>query len=471
MLRIPIGTVWATILCAATTVSAQLPSTNPTEDPPSLDDALPESLETEQSPVDQAAGNVAVGEYVEAINIVELEIDRIERRSNRYHNDLVQPLVVLGDALAGVGDRTGALGAYDRALHITRVNQGLNHPDQVDIVYREAAILALNGKKAQANRRHEYAYDILLRSHGGNSPGLIPGIFSLADWYLVNYNIFSARGLYEHALSLADDTSSPDDPARLRALRGVAATYRSERFPPYQPESRPNASPQVGYRYGSVPAFNNFAKGERALIEVVNAVGDSETTTKEGLADAVLELADWYLVFGKQGRATALYQHVWGLLQSNPDKLAATFDSPTPLYLPLPGNPPDGGLAGRPRDGVVELSCRVNADGSVSQVATLYSDPQDLMDAKVRRAVRRARYRPVFDGEQTVSTDDVRVSHTFVYIPEDDTPTDRPSVPPTDAAVQSAREPQGSASTVDSSTGPHHALAVGFRPSHSPRRL
>ena len=404
-------------------VLAQTPTTAVGESPDA--DRLLEQLDQPETPVDNAEGLVAIGEYPEAINIVELEIEKIERRSSRYNIELARPLAILGDALAGVGDREGALGAYNRAVHITRVNRGLHHPSQVDIVYREAQVLAANGNVTRANRRHEYAYDILLRSYGGGSPMLLPGIFSLADWYLVNYNIFSARGLYEHALSVADETLAESDPDRLRALRGVAATYRSERFPPYQDEKKSNSSHQVGYRYGAMPAINNFAKGERALIEVVNVLMASEGATEEAVARAVLELGDWYLIFGKQGRATTLYRHVWELLHSKPDQLAEIFDSPTPLYLPLPGDPDTQGAAvGRPQSGVVELSFRVDESGGVSSIATLHSDPQDLMDVKVRRAVRRARYRPAFDGQTTLATEDVRVSHEFFYYPTDDFPSD-----------------------------------------------
>ena len=402
---------------------------------PGSAEPLVEDTEEPESPVDNAESLVAVGEYLEAINIVELEIDKIERRSNRYNVELAKPLVVLGDALAGVGDREGALGAYDRAVHITRVNRGLHHPSQVDIVYREAGVLAANGDAVRANRRHEYAYDILLRSYGGSNPMMLPGIFSLADWYLVNYNIFSARGLYSHALALADESLEADDPQRLRALRGIAASYRSERFPPYQGERKPSSTQQVSYRYGTMPVINNFGKGERALIEVAHALTAGDSATDEDVAAAFLELADWYLVFGKNERATALYARVWELLTPNQDLLAATFDAPTPLYLPLPGDPDNDGVAvGRPRTGVVELSFRVDESGGVSGVAILRSDPQDLMDVPVRRAVRRALYRPAFDGQSTLATEDVRVSHEFMYYPTDDLPSDSGSQELPDAA-------------------------------------
>ena len=374
--------------------------------------------------VESAAGLVAVGEYPEAINIVELEIETIERRSNRYNIELARPLVVLGDALAGVGDRDGALGAYDRAVHVTRVNLGLHHPSQVPIVYREAAIRATLGEFKRANHRHEYAYGILLRSHGGASPELLPGMFELADWYLSNYNIFSARALYEHALAVADHRLNRDDPQRIRALRSVAATYRSERFPPDQParEDRQSTGTQIGFRYGTMPTINNFARGERALIEVINAVRASESKTDADVAIAILELGDWFLMFRKHERATTLYQRVWELLQSDPALLARTFESPTPLYLPLPRNPERDAktLNARPRNGVVELLVQVDESGAVDKIAMVRSEPEDLMDKKVRRAVRRARFRPAFDGQTTLATDDVPVRHDFVYYTSDD---------------------------------------------------
>ena len=383
-------------------------------------------------PVDDAADRVAVGEYLDAINIVELEIGRIEQRASRYHIDLARPLVVLGDALAGVGDRDGALGAYNRALHITRVNRGLHDPTQVDIVYREAAVLAAKGQVRKANKRHEYAYEVLLRSYGGGNPELLPGMFSLGDWYLTNYNIFAARALYELALSVADDSLGAADPNRIRALRGVAQTYRSERFPPYQEEMarRGNAAPQTTYRYGTLPRIGNFSKGERALIEVVKVLRTRDQPP-EDVAAAVLDLGDWYLLFGKYDRARALYRRTWELLEADAELRATTFDAPTPLYLPLPTDAGDREkFAGPPRNGVLELSFRVDESGDLSEIQILHADPQDMLDTKVRRAMRHARYRPTFDGQATQATDDVRMSHEFIYYGDEPDPDSTAAAPP-----------------------------------------
>ena len=387
----------------------------------------------DEEAVAAAEARVEANEHLDAINIVEAAIDAIERRSNRYHADLVRPLVVLGDALAGVGDADGATGAYDRALHVSRVNHGLHHAEQVEVVYRQAKLLASRGQYAQANGRHEYAYGVLLRSHGGENPALLPGLFVLADWYMTRYNIFSARSLYEHAAAVAERNLAADHPAHLRALRSVAATYRNERFPPFytRRERRSGATGSfVGFQYRAAnSSVNSFAKGERALIKVINilqARKDSENGENgEGgenggeLAAAMLDLGDWFLLFEKQGRALALYRHAWQLLEDRPAALEQAFGAPKPLYLPMPRDPakPDGALASEGRSGVVELSIDIDEQGLVRGIDTIRSEPADLMDFRVRRAVKRARYRPPFDGQDAQPANGVRIEHTFVYYP------------------------------------------------------
>lgn len=385
--------------------------------------AAPEATAAERETVGGAAARIAAGEPLAAINMVEGVIGAIELRANRYHPALTEPLMVLGDALAQVGDTEGAFGAYDRALHVARVNHGLHHPSQVRAVYRQARLLAKQGDHRGANGRHEYAYGVLLRSYGGDHPALLPGLFVLADWYMQRFNIFSARDLYEHATTVAGAHLDAGHPARVRALRSVAATYRNERFPPFyvrRREERGTLGSYTGFQYRSTASqsVNSFARGERALIEVVNIVQERGDAPPEVLAQAMLELADWFLMFEKYRRATSLYHRVWELMAEDAQLRTRTFAAPTPLYLPLPRDPgkPDGSAA-TPREGIVELAVEVDERGFASGLTTLRSEPKDLMDFRVRRAVKRARYRPAFDGETPQASTDVRVTHTFVYYP------------------------------------------------------
>ena len=181
-----------------------------------------------------AKDQIETGEYEAAIRLAEREIGRTEIILGRYDIALVEPLVVLGDGLAGYGDYDNALNAYDRALHVTRVNAGLHDPRQVAVVYREANTHYAKGDIATANDRHEYAYHILERNFDQQADeiALIPGTFVLADWYVKTYNIFMARTFYERARVLAKTHYGVGHPLLIQALRGVANTYRLEKFAP-----------------------------------------------------------------------------------------------------------------------------------------------------------------------------------------------------------------------------------------------
>ena len=163
------------------------------------------SVENEESInfTDTIRKQIEAKEFEVAINAAENQIRNVERRESRYDLDLTVPLVLLGDALTEFGDYDGSLKAYDRAIHVTRVNLGLHDPKQVDIVYREAATMFARGELNRANDRQEYAYNVLLRNFNVLDPLMLPGIFRLAEWYTQTYNIFSARSLYELAGDLA----------------------------------------------------------------------------------------------------------------------------------------------------------------------------------------------------------------------------------------------------------------------------
>ena len=373
-----------------------------------------------------AVDAIAAREFLRAVEISQTEINRIEATRNRYDAALVEPLVLLGDALAELGNTDAALGAYGRALHVTRVNAGLHAPEQVNVVYREAALLASRGNLIGANNRHEYAYGVLLRSYRGDDPRLLDGIFELADWYMSTYNIFSARDLYEHANRIATTALALDDRRRLRALRGIAKTYRDERYPPTNTlDVDATIIPRPrGVRRDTTArpvTINAFARGERALIDAVKIVRGTDRYGPQDVAGAMLDLADWFLIFDKYTRALPLYRRASELLRPNRAAHDAAFATPTALYLPLPPNPPApvAKTEDDKKEGVVEMAVSISKRGFVGRVDLLHSDPNGLMDLRARRSARLARYRPRFLHGEPQATTDVRIEYRFDYYPED----------------------------------------------------
>ena len=362
-------------------------------------------------------------EYSTVISMANDLIQQIENDHDRYHESLVVPLVLLGDGLYGREEYDGALDAYDRARHISRLNRGLHNVDQVEITYREAEAYSALGNVQQAHERHHYAINILENEYGKKSPELLPGLFTLADWYLRNFNVFAARAVFEEATEIAKDHKGWGSPDLVRSLRGIATTYRSERFrPTVVPDWSELDTSSDALGPGLFPDFNievnNPAPGERALKDVVTIYTEQEPDSLV-LASAKVELADWYLLFEKYNRANVIYKDVWDQCAESEDTafLTQTFGQPRPLYLPIAQNPahPQGQTRGV-REGFVLMTFTVTKRGQTRDLAIVDSSPEGFMDYRVRKQLTRARYRPqVVDGK-AVETKRVQYEYKFPYV-------------------------------------------------------
>ena len=205
------------------------------------DETIRQALREADNPLSRIEVQLDAREFASAATAAERIVEEIEDRSHRHDLELAQPLMLLGDARLGMADVVGALDAYDRSLLVTRTNKGLFTPDQVEVVYREATAHAALGDRDLANDRHEYAFNIMHRAYGDNDPRLIPGLFLLADWYSNDHNIFVARRLWGQAVVLGKRHLPADDPQTIRALKGLARTFREERFPMIANEGRTQA--------------------------------------------------------------------------------------------------------------------------------------------------------------------------------------------------------------------------------------
>jgi TonB family protein len=375
-----------------------------------------------------AAHQLEMKEYADATRLLTDIVADQERRTSRYDASLVVPLTMLGDALSGETKYAEALHSYEQAQHIARVEGGLHTTQQVDIVYKEANTLASMGKIDKANDRQEYAYETLEREYGPFNPELVPGLFHLAAWYDRTANIFAARGLYERAVQIIERTDGENEPKLVPALRGVANTYREERFPPYQVTEEREPVGALGGAGLAQPGqqgmiVNRFGPGEQALVQIVKILSADPNAKPIDIAQAELDLADWYLLFDKQTRALPVYVHARQIMHERAalteEQVAAYFGQPAVLYRPIPGNPPQPppALRTNPTEGHVELSYTVTPLGEVADLKTLSSEPEGMMDVKVRRGMRVARFRPRFEGDNPVASPNQVYRHSFIYYP------------------------------------------------------
>lgn len=374
---------------------------------------------------------LGVGEHADVAAKSERHVAALEARYDRYHPTLAEPLRLLGDARLGLGDAEGALAAYDRAKHIVRIEGGVQGLAQLPLLYREAAALVRSGDRRAANDRHEFAYSLKLRAYGAEDPRLLPGLHQLIDWYRHHYKFRPAQVLYERVVDILRQDRSPDDPRTIATLAAYADSFRQRRFgvrlvgrggfeawPPGQPKDPP--------WYGR----SDFLRGRGLMREVVALTEAAAHATAVDRAKALVALGDWHLLHYEYGSAMRYYRPAWRLLETEPALRAETFEKPTPLHLRLPNDPAlradlrrgkrdSRGRAAR--DGLVLLALTVTHRGDVVGRRTLAAEPRNLMEFKVRRAAKRARYRPLLKDGEPAPRHGLELAYRYRYYPGDST--------------------------------------------------
>jgi tetratricopeptide (TPR) repeat protein len=390
-------------------------ASSPGDDIVSIEDMLDDSAD----PLRHIEQQIQTKEYDAAVRWLEDHVQDVESTSHRFEGELVRPLTLLGDAFVGKGEFTTALEHYQRAIHLSRVNDGLNAPSQVEIVYREAYALKALGDFKQANDREEYAYHVLTRAHDPTDENLLPGIYHLAQWYERTSNVFAARSLYQHAVSIITANGKLETPDAIPAFKGLASSYRMERFPLYF-QSDASAGGGVTAQAGMQQqlSVNNFPAGEAALQRIVKIRQTQQPPDQLALAEAVLELADWYTLFDKPQRSVPLYGHAWELMSGIEGyDVASRFAYPELLYFPAPENPnaPAAVERGDLDTGYVEVAFDVTDTGYVRKLTTVASQPDGLMDFRVRKSLRVARYRPMLVDGVPVAKEAHTYRHEFPF--------------------------------------------------------
>ena len=408
----------------------------PTSDAPSEDlgsattrpspQPIEEALGESGSPLEAVAVDIENAEYAKAEAFLAPYLRAVEAARHRYHPDLVQPLLLLGDARFGQGNYPAALESYSQAVQVSRVSDGLFTPNQVEAVYKQSEALQRLGDGEAATRREEYAYEVLARAYGTEDEAMLPGVFRLARWYKDAYNIFAARALYQQALKIYGANGKAGTPRAIPALQGLAETYRMERFPPFYVDDRESPSllaNRPGGRFANydVPLqINSFPVAERALQEVIRIRQQDVSTGPTPVSEAILDLADWHLMWEHFRKAHTLYEHVYLRFEKVGSVDAATyFAEPVLLHFAAPKDPrpPPAGEREEQTAGFVEVQFQVSANGSVRNMEVVASEPDGLMDFPVRRSLRSARYRPAMvDGKAAPFEGEV-YRHEFNYFP------------------------------------------------------
>ncbi|MGH8495564.1 MAG: energy transducer TonB [Gammaproteobacteria bacterium] len=328
----------------------------------------------------------AAGDYAEAVRLV-------ETLRGAMDSHLIEPLRGLGTSANSAGDYQRAAEALERALHVTRIEYGLFDLVQVELLNALSRSYVGLGRQEDAEFAQRAALRLAVREYGADSIRMLPAITALASWYHSQNRFPAERALLERKIALLEDNRGKDDPSLVEPLRALALTYRLE----YRP----------------------LPEGEKALERAIQIHARHPGDTVD-LAETLVALGDWRLIFRERVRAFDTYAEAWKLLAADPaaaEIIDELFGSPVPLFYLRPRQPGIGEDAA-PEDigqGFVSVEYSVNELGRVVDLRLVESEPPGVMDTRVIRALREARYRPrIADGEP-VATAGLRFRSSFTY--------------------------------------------------------
>jgi hypothetical protein len=187
-------------------------------------------------PQDQTANDL-IPSRQELVEKQLLLISELETRFGPYDIRLKEALKGLGFQLKRSGDLGAASDAYKRALHITRVNEGLVSESQLAIVERMIGVDQQLARWEQVNNHYAYLEHLYKKLYQRDDPRLEEGLRKVVAWHFdaSNFNLGGERvehlrkahGLLKLRLEVAELTLSGEDPLLDSLKRSIA---RSEHY-------------------------------------------------------------------------------------------------------------------------------------------------------------------------------------------------------------------------------------------------
>ena len=364
-----------------------------------------------------AAGAVRAGEPVDA-----------------YGFSGIEPAIEEGRALQQAGRHREAIRAFRRAIHLQRINEGLDSPAQLTLWERVLESQLALGLREAADGTQENLYR-LRRGHATAPAERLAAARAYSDWKRERYLDGVGSAAYRDLLAMAD--VHEEALAALRAagdsanvaevphlyhrleVEYLVSTYAGENSPVTHVHSGgvgladyETATDLDADRFRCLRK-HNFRNGRETLERIIAVLEAQPEQDVEALAAAKIALGDWYLWWHRRGRALANYREAWALYEGDGDPAtdpAALF--PGPRELPdaeafSTGRAPD--RYQQPARALVRFE--VSRLGEVRGIEFLELDPGDAPGARsaLYQLLKNYRFRPLLrDGEVVAASDVVR---------------------------------------------------------------
>jgi tetratricopeptide (TPR) repeat protein len=353
-------------------------------------------------------------EYDAAILNFTSAIDIIERIEDRLNSSLINPIRGLAAAQLGSGRPDLARESYDRAVHVSHVNEGPHNLMQIEILEELAETHLSMDDRDSALDIHQFIYNIEARNAEIDREKMIPALHRQAEWMNRMRLYEKERSTWRRMIKILEDTKGKKDLSLVEPLTGLGRSY-------------------LYYSELETEFFTESAtsSGDTYMKRAARIATASPDATWRDTFGALIAMGDFYILSSRTTKAIRAYEDAWAVIsedENDVERIAARDDTLGQLHVLQDIHPPkyfqdrqNKRVAAKEGEefltGTVVAGYRVTSRGTTRGIKIIYANPQGLEDMEYAfsREMNRLVHRPrLVDGE-VVETTDQSYTHTFLY--------------------------------------------------------
>jgi hypothetical protein len=385
-----------------------------------------------------------------------------------YSDQLREDLFNTGLLYQKLDDHENALKLLERTLAVSRINYGLEALDQVPIMEAMAQSYLAQNKITNADAMMDAAFNLQQKVYGENSQELVPALLKLGDWnteafmqrssILVNiprmnvqrflmdpkgfvdqrtdlrdtplFKLYQARGNYLTALKTLIDQRNFTHPDLLPLEHELLTNYflytHRENIL-YEPDfylTRKKSKTASRLNQNAIELLNSesYDLGMESHKRKISYIYNNPNRNPVDLANAMLEEADWQLLYERKPQASDSYDATYLFFEGNPELKAQVMDVlyppvPTvlPTYLPPPNSREKLGIAPDADVsffGYIDVQFSLTKNGKARRIKQLGTGGEITrnMEIRLNQYLRNVQFRPRFNGTE-VDTGPIRLRY------------------------------------------------------------
>lgn len=343
----------------------------------------------------------------------------IERVEDRLNPALINPLRGLGAAQLASGRPDLAMDSFDRARHVSHVNEGPHNLNQVGILESLAEIYIYIGELEKAYKLQDRIYDLYAHKYDPESEDIIPALYKRAEWQHRLRLYGRERDTYRNVIKIIERNQDKDSLDLIRPLTGLANAYL-----------------YVGEFDREYHRDSTVTTGEVYLKRAARIADNNPDSNWQIKENTLLSLADFYIFSDNAAKARRTYQDTWDLLSDDETKLQYRYnhletvvllqDIYPPKYFGMDDKKEPLADDEQLEQGKIVATFKVDTHGRARDIEIMEADPIGLedMEKSVLREMRHLIYRPRLQEREVVDTENMTYTHEFFYRKSDLPPPD-----------------------------------------------